>query len=121
MTPQSVHQFGGHRMQGREESSAVTIIEDARALQDAGIFALVLELVPDDLARKITEELDIPTIGIGAGPHCDGQVQVIHDILGLYDKFVPKHTKQYMKLWDQIKDAVCSYKDDVRSGKFPER
>lgn len=108
-------------MQGKEESSAVTILEDARALQDAGIFALVLELVPDELAKKITEELDIPTIGIGAGPHCDGQVQVIHDLIGLYDKFVPKHTKQYLKLWDEVKGAIRNYSDDVRSGKFPKR
>jgi 3-methyl-2-oxobutanoate hydroxymethyltransferase len=95
--------------------------EDARALEDAGIFALVLELVPDDLARRITEDLSIPTIGIGAGPHCDGQVQVVHDILGLYDKFVPKHAKQYARLWDEIREALRSYAADVRSGKFPER
>jgi len=121
MTPQSVHQFGGYRMQGREEAAALRIEEDAKMLQDAGIFALVLELVPADLARRITQDLSIPTIGIGAGPDCDGQVQVVHDILGLYDKFVPKHTKQYAKLWDAIREALSSYAAEVRSGTFPER
>jgi 3-methyl-2-oxobutanoate hydroxymethyltransferase len=121
MTPQSVHQFGGYRMQGREEAAALRIEEDAKMLQDAGIFALVLELVPADLARRITQDLSIPTIGIGAGPDCDGQVQVVHDILGLYDKFVPKHAKQYAKLWDAIREALSSYAAEVRSGTFPER
>ena len=121
MTPQSVHQFGGYRMQGREEAAALRIEEDAKMLQDAGIFALVLELVPADLARRITQDLSIPTIGIGAGPDCDGQVQVVHDILGLYDKFVPKHAKQYAKLWDTIREALRAYAAEVRSGTFPER
>ena len=121
MTPQSIHRFGGYRVQGREEADALRIEEDARTLQDAGIFALVLELVPADLARRITQDLSVPTIGIGAGPGCDGQVQVIHDVLGLYDKFVPKHARRYTDLWGQILEALRTYAQEVRSGAFPER
>ncbi len=119
MTPQSVHAFGGHTRQGKKESAAIRIREDALRLQDAGAFAVVLELVPSELAAEITEELSIPTIGIGAGPRCDGQVQVVHDLLNLYDKFVPKHAKQYAKLWDQIGDALKTYTEEVRTGVFP--
>lgn len=121
LTPQSVHQFGGYRVQGRDEAVALRIQEDAMALQDAGVFALVLELVPDELAGRITQNLSIPTIGIGAGPACDGQVQVIHDVLGLYPQFVPKHAKQYVRLWDQTLDALKNYANEVRSGEFPVR
>lgn len=121
MTPQSVHSFGGYRVQGRDEAVALRLQEDAKALQDAGVFAIVLELVPADLAKKITEDLSIPTIGIGAGPDCDGQVQIIHDAIGLYEKFVPKHAKQYAQLWNQVVEALKTYADEVRSGDFPKR
>ena len=106
LTPQSVHQFGGYRVQGKARREAVRLLEDARALEEAGAYSLVLELVPAPLARIITQKLSIPTIGIGAGPHCDGQVQVIHDILGLYDDFVPKHTRQYLNLSETIAAAL---------------
>lgn len=121
MTPQSEHQLGGRRIQGREEAAAMRIREDAVALQDAGAFAVVLELIPAELASQISQELTIPTIGIGAGPNCDGQVLVTADLLGLYDRFVPKHAKQYLKLWEEIRGAFKSYADEVRAGKFPER
>jgi 3-methyl-2-oxobutanoate hydroxymethyltransferase len=119
MTPQSVHQFGGYKLQGREEPAAVRILEEARLLEECGVFALVLELVPSDLAKRITETLRIPTIGIGAGLYCDGQVQVIHDILGFYDRFVPKHTRRYAEIWKAAADAVSEYVSDVRAGRFP--
>ncbi len=119
LTPQSVHQFGGYRVQGRAKRQARRLLEDARALQDAGCYAIVLELVPAPLARVITDKLAIPTIGIGAGPHCDGQVQVIHDILGLYDDFVPKHTRQYINLSETIAAALEKYAQEVRQGAFP--
>lgn len=119
MTPQSVHQFGGYKVQGREEPAAVRILEEARLLEECGVFSLVLELVPSDLAKRVTEDLSIPTIGIGAGPNCDGQVQVIHDILGFYDRFVPKHTHRYAELWKTAEAAVSEYVSDVRAGRFP--
>ena len=120
-TPQSIHQMGGYRVQGKDEAAALRIEEDARALQDAGAFAVVLELVPHDLAARITHDLSIPTIGIGAGPDCDGQVQVAFDTIGLYDKFVPKHAKQYAHIWNEILEAYKAYAEEVRSGMFPER
>lgn len=119
LTPQSVHQFGGYRVQGRAKHQARQLVQDAQALQDAGAYAIVLELVPAPLARVITDKLAIPTIGIGAGPHCDGQVQVIHDILGLYDDFVPKHTRQYLNLSETIAAALQKYAQEVRDGDFP--
>ena len=119
LTPQSVHQFGGYRVQGKARKDALRLLEDARALEDAGAYSLVLELVPAPLARVITNKLTIPTIGIGAGPHCDGQVQVVHDILGLYDDFVPKHTRQYLRLSETIALALGRYAQEVRDGAFP--
>ena len=119
LTPQSVHQFGGYRVQGKARREAVRLLEDARALEEAGAYSLVLELVPAPLARIITQKLSIPTIGIGAGPHCDGQVQVIHDILGLYDDFVPKHTRQYLNLSETIASALERYAQEVKDGVFP--
>ena len=119
LTPQSVHQFGGYRVQGKARNDALRLLQDARELQDAGCYALVLELVPAPLARIITQKLTITTIGIGAGPHCDGQVQVIHDILGLYDDFVPRHTRQYLKLSETITAALAQYAQEVRDGAFP--
>ncbi len=119
LTPQSVHRFGGYRVQGKAREDARRLLEDAQALEDAGCYALVLELVPAPLARVITGKLTIPTIGIGAGPYCDGQVQVVHDILGLYDDFVPKHTRQYLKLSETITEALSQYAKDIRDGAFP--
>lgn len=119
MTPQSVHKFGGFKVQGKSQSDAERIITDAKALEEAGVFGIVLELIPMELARKVTESVSIPTIGIGAGPHCDGQVQVVNDILGLYGEFQPKHAKKYANLSTEIKSAFRSYADDVRSGSFP--
>jgi 3-methyl-2-oxobutanoate hydroxymethyltransferase len=119
LTPQSVNQLGGMRVQGRVAKDAGRLIADAEALQDAGAFALVLELVPAQLAREITQRLRIPTIGIGAGPWCDGQVLVWHDLLGLYTDFVPKHNRQYATLATTITDALRSYASEVREGTFP--
>lgn len=118
-TPQSVYKFGGYRVQGRSESDADAIIEDAKALEDAGVFAIVLELVPSDLARRVTESVGVPTIGIGAGPYCDGQVQISNDILGTYPDMTPKHAKRYADLADEITGAFRSYAEEVREGKFP--
>lgn len=117
--PQSVLADGGYRIHGRTTEEADSLLDDARALQAAGAFALVLEGMPLELARRITGELDIPTIGIGAGPHCDGQIQVIHDILGFFEGFVPRHTKRYAHLAEAARAAVAAYGADVRDGTFP--
>ena len=119
LTPQSVHAFGGYRVQGKEIKEAEALILDAEALQQAGAYALVLELVPAPLAELISRRLTIPTIGIGAGPGCDGQVQVLHDMLGLFTDFVPKHAKQYANLGQIIQDAFSQYAEEVRQGVFP--
>jgi len=119
LTPQSINQLGGHRVQGKTTDTAKRLIEDALALEQAGSFAIVLELVPVQLAKLITGKLSIPTIGIGAGPYCDGQVQVINDMLGLFTDFVPKHAKQYARLASTIKEAVSAYCAEVKSGAFP--
>ncbi len=119
LTPQSVHQLGGHRVQGRSPEAALQILEDARALEEAGVFAIVLESVPAPLAALITEKVGVPTIGIASGAGCDGQVQIINDILGSFTDFVPRHAKQYAKLADTIRDAVSEYYDEVRAGTFP--
>jgi 3-methyl-2-oxobutanoate hydroxymethyltransferase len=119
LTPQSVYQLGGYRVQGKTSTAAQRLLDDARRLQDAGAFSIVLELIPALLARSITEALSIPTIGIGAGPHCDGQVQVISDLLGLDPDFHPRHVRRYAALADVIGDAVTRYVDDVRNGGFP--
>lgn len=118
-TPQSVRTLG-MRVQGREETDADRMIEAARALEDAGAFALVLELIPTDLARRISEAISIPTIGIGAGPHCDGQVLVLPDLLGLNDGFQPKFLKKYADLASNVRDAVKTFGDEVRSGQYPD-
>jgi len=119
LTPQSVHQLGGYQLQGREQASQQKMIEDALALQDAGAFCLVLEKIPADLARIITGQLQIPTIGIGAGIHCDGQVLVSHDLLGLYDKFKPAFVRKYATLRQTMTHAFKAYIHDVQKGKFP--
>ena len=119
LTPQSVHKFGGFRLQGKEVSSAQQLIRDAHAVEAAGAFAVVLELTPTPLSQIITQRLHIPTIGIGAGKYCDGQVQVFHDILDLYQTFVPKHAKQYAKVGDMMRDAIANYVQEVQQGEFP--
>jgi len=123
LTPQSVHRMGGFKVQGkksgRQPGARERLIEDAQAVADAGAFAVVLEGVPMDLAHEITEMLPIPTIGIGAGPYCDGQILVIHDILGLTDRFAPKFVKRYADLQGVISQAVNSYISEVRGGAFP--
>jgi 3-methyl-2-oxobutanoate hydroxymethyltransferase len=119
LTPQSVHQFGGFKVQGRTPEAAVRLLNDARALDEAGVFGIVLETVPAPLSKLITETVSVPTIGIGAGPHCDGQVQVVNDILGLFTDFVPKHAKQYAVLCDVIKGAVSDYMSEVKDQTFP--
>jgi 3-methyl-2-oxobutanoate hydroxymethyltransferase len=120
LTPQSVLQFGGYKIQGKEDAAANRIMEDARMIEDAGAFSVVLECVPALLAAKITKALSIPTIGIGAGVDCDGQVLVINDMLGLFERFTPKFVKKYCNLNAQMKDAVRQYIDEVKSGKFPD-
>lgn len=119
LTPQSVHQLGGYRVQGREASAAEKIRRDAKVLQEAGASLLVLEAVPSELAKTITSDLEIPTIGIGAGPDCDGQVLVLQDMLGIYPHPSPKFSKNFMQGAASIGDAVKAYIADVKSGAFP--
>lgn len=119
LLPQHVHRVGGFRAAGKTREEAERLVEDAFALQDAGAFALVLECIPAPLARRITAELQIPTIGIGAGPHCDGQVLVSYDAFGLYQGFVPRFVKRYAELGSLMTDAARSYVEEVRSGEFP--
>ena len=119
LTPQSIHQLGGFKIQGKTPEAAARLLEDALALEKAGAFAIVLETVPAPLAALITQKVSIPTIGIGAGIGCDGQVQVINDILGSFTDFVPKHAKQYARLVDIMSSAIAEYHNEVKSGKFP--
>jgi 3-methyl-2-oxobutanoate hydroxymethyltransferase len=119
LTPQSIHQLGGFKVQGKVVEEAKKLLNDARILEEAGAFAIVLECTPAPLSKLITQKLAIPTIGIGAGPDCDGQVQVVSDLLGLYTDFVPKHAKQYARLAGEIKNAVSSYIAEVKSLSFP--
>ncbi len=120
LTPQTATQLGGYKVQGRDIESAKKMVEEARGLENAGAFALVLECIPDELGRIISEEIQIPTIGIGAGVHCDGQVLVTHDLLGMFEKFIPGFVKTYCKLAPTIKEAVADYNNDVRNGVFPD-
>ena len=120
LTPQSFHQMSGYKVQGKTKTTAKQLIEDALAVESAGAFSVVLEGIPSELAKLVTETVSIPTVGIGAGPHCDGQIQVFHDILGMFGSFVPKHTKQYAKLGDNIVDIITQYRAEVEAGKFPE-
>jgi 3-methyl-2-oxobutanoate hydroxymethyltransferase len=119
MTPQSINQYGGYKVQGKGKDQAKALVADAKALQAAGAVAIVLEAMPATLARTITDQLTIPTIGIGAGPHCDGQVLVLYDLLGLFDDFVPKFVKPYAHLKADALQALRRYKDEVERGKFP--
>ena len=119
LTPQSVHALGGYRVQGRDERTADRLLADAHALEEAGACAIVLELLPSALARRISAALTIPTIGIGAGAGCDGQVLVLHDMLGLNEGFNPKFLKRYAGLGEAVRTAVRSYAAEVRDGRYP--
>jgi len=119
LTPQTASQLGGFKVQGKDVAAAERMITEAKALEEAGAFAIVLEAIPAQLAALITKKISIPTIGIGAGPHCDGQVLVIHDMIGLFDRFVPKFVKQYAKISQTIVEALNTYAEEVSSGKFP--
>jgi 3-methyl-2-oxobutanoate hydroxymethyltransferase len=119
LTVQSINQFGGHKIQGKTPEAAMRLLEDARALEKAGAFSVVIETVPTPLATLITKKISIPTIGIGAGSGCDGQVLVINDMLGSYTDFVPKHAKQFAKIAGIMSSAVSQYLEEVKSGKFP--
>ena len=119
LTPQSVHQLGGFRVVGKSKKTAQRLLAGAAALEQAGVFSTVLECVPAPLARKITELSKVPTIGIGAGVHCDGQVQVFHDIFGAFTEFLPKHAKRYLNLSETIGEAMSSYVREVKKGEFP--
>lgn len=119
LTPQSVNQFGGFKVQGKDLETARKLIEDARALDKAGVFSIVLECVPAALAQRITEEISVPTIGIGAGPYCDGQVLVVNDMLGMSSGHIPKFVKKYVNLQPVIVEALKAYKQEVEDGSFP--
>lgn len=119
LTPQYIHMMGGFKVQGKDEAAREKLLADAKAVQDAGAFSVVIEGVPASLGKEITAALRIPTIGIGAGPDCDGQVLVIHDLLGLFDRFTPKFVKRYVNLKEQALSAVKQYKQDVETGTFP--
>jgi len=119
-TPQSVHQVGGYRVQGRGTAAADRIVADAEALQEAGVFSIVLELMPSEVAHRVTDAVTVPTIGIGSGPHCDGQVLVLHDMLGLNQGFEPKFLKRYADLAPAVRQAVETFAADVRAGHYPD-
>jgi 3-methyl-2-oxobutanoate hydroxymethyltransferase len=119
LTPQSIHRMGGYKVQGKTEEAANRLLDEARIVEDSGAFALLLEAIPMNLAKKITEKLSIPTIGIGAGPHCDGQVLVLHDVIGMFERFVPKFVKQYASLKDDALNAVKLYREEIEKGIFP--
>ncbi|AOY59866.1 MULTISPECIES: 3-methyl-2-oxobutanoate hydroxymethyltransferase [Desulfococcus] len=120
LTPQTASALGGFKVQGKSAEAARTLIDDAKALEAAGCFSIVLEAIPAPIAQMVTEALAIPTIGIGAGVHCDGQVLVIHDMVGLFDRFTPKFVKQYAKVSDIIASAISAYADEVKNRRFPE-
>jgi len=119
LTPQSLHKMGGYKVQGKTEETAQRLIEDSRILEDAGSFSIILEAIPAAVSGRITAGLTIPTIGIGAGPDCDGQVLVLHDALGLFDRFLPKFAKRYTNLLDEASKAIAQYKEEVEKGIFP--
>ena len=119
LTPQSIYKFGTYKVRAKEEREAEELLRDAKLLEDAGVFSIVLEKIPTELAKKVTESVSVPTIGIGAGPHCDGQVLVLHDMLGLNKDFSPRFLRRYADLYTSMTDAVGSYIKDVKSGDFP--
>jgi 3-methyl-2-oxobutanoate hydroxymethyltransferase len=120
LTPQSVHQFGGYGVRGKDKEIAKRLLEDAKALEDSGVFCLVLEKIPAQLAQEITNKINIPTIGIGAGVNCDGQVLVTHDMLGMFDKFQPKFVRRYAQMRSAMGDAFKKYVEDVKNKNFPD-
>ncbi len=119
LTPQAIHRMGGYKVQGRTDDAANRLVDEAHMVEEAGAFALILEAIPSDLAKRITREMSIPTIGIGAGPQCDGQVLVLHDVLGLFERFTPRFVKRYVNLKEDILKALGTYKDEVEKGIFP--
>ena len=119
LTPQSVHKLGGYRPQGRDVEAAYRLVEDAQILQEAGCFSLVLESIPGRLAKLVSQRLDIPTLGIGAGAGCDGQVLVTHDLLGIFERFTPKFVKRYANMAEEMRKAFSGFKADVKENKFP--
>lgn len=119
LTPQAIHRMGGFKVQGKTEDGAQDLIAEAHAVEAAGAFALILEAIPTGLAKQITEGISIPTIGIGAGMHCNGQILVLHDVLGLFERFVPKFVKRYANLRNEVLRAITDYKDEVEKGTFP--
>lgn len=121
LTPQSIHAMGGHKMQGRDDEARTRLVHDARALTDAGVFSIVLEGIPLEAAQEVTQAIDVPTIGIGAGPHCDGQVLVLLDLLGLTDRFQPRFLKRYAQFAKDGREAIATFVDEVQRGAFPAR
>jgi 3-methyl-2-oxobutanoate hydroxymethyltransferase len=119
LTPQSIHRMGGYKVQGKSEEAAKRLLEAAHAVEDAGAFSLLLEAIPVELAKKITSELVIPTIGIGAGPYCDGQALVLYDVLGMFERFTPRFVKRYANLKEDALNAVRAYKTETETGIFP--
>ncbi|MBI5409820.1 MAG: 3-methyl-2-oxobutanoate hydroxymethyltransferase [Nitrospirae bacterium] len=119
LTPQSIHRMGGYKVQGKTEEAAKRLVEEAHIVEDAGAFSLLLEAIPMGLAKRITEELSIPTIGIGAGPHCDGQILVLHDVIGLFERFFPKFVKRYANVKEEALKAVMTYREEIEKGVFP--
>ncbi len=119
LTPQSIHRMGGYKVQGKTDEAAKRLIEEAHIVEDAGAFSLLMEAIPMELSAKITSELSIPTIGIGAGPHCDGQILVLHDVIGLFERFLPKFAKQYTNIKKETLKAISAYREEIEKGKFP--
>ncbi|NCC50176.1 MAG: 3-methyl-2-oxobutanoate hydroxymethyltransferase [Spartobacteria bacterium] len=119
LTPQSINSMGGYKVQGKTPPEAEQLLRDAHALAEAGVFSLVLECVPMELAAQITADIPVPTIGIGAGPHCDGQVLVMHDLLGMFSGFQPKFVKRYAEIGQQMREAFSAYREDVEQGRYP--
>ncbi|GAG53869.1 unnamed protein product [marine sediment metagenome] len=113
--------FVGYKLQGKTEKAGLDMIEDAKLLESSGCFSIVLEKIPTNLAKQITEIISIPTIGIGAGPHCDGQILVLHDMIGLFENFTPKFVKKYAHIGDEIRKAVQQYKQEVKEGVYPDK
>lgn len=119
LTPQSIHRMGGYKVQGKTEEAAKRLLQEAHMVEEAGAFSLLLEAIPIKLAKRITKELSIPTIGIGAGPFCDGQVLVLHDVIGMFERFVPKFVKRYANLKEEALKAISNYREEVEKGLFP--